>query len=247
MTVRVEVVGPAGWADRVALELVERVRARPALRLCLPTGDTPTPVFERLAALSAAGEVSFAGVEIVLLDEFLGLPAGDPARCDVRLRRELLDGLDPAPAAVHLIDADAADPAEAARRHDAVAGRGLDLVLLGLGMNGHVGLNEPGSVPDSPTRVVETAPATRAAATDRYGAGGVPAAGITLGMDRILAAGELWLLVAGARKAEVLARALEGPETVDCPASFLRRHPRLWVIADEPAAAGLRRATRQSR
>jgi glucosamine-6-phosphate deaminase len=106
-------------------------------------------------------------------------------------------------------------------------------------VNGHVGLNEPGSGPDSPTRVVGTAAATQEAALRRYGAGRAPVTGITLGMDRLLAAGEIWLLVTGSRKADILARALNGPEGDDCPASFLRRHPRLWVIADEGAAARL--------
>jgi 6-phosphogluconolactonase/glucosamine-6-phosphate isomerase/deaminase len=239
MTVRLEVVAAEAWADRVADELIARVHERPALRLCLPSGDTPSKLFARLVERSAAGEVSFAGVTIVLLDEFLGLAAGDPARCDVRINRELLAGLDPAPAAIHTIDADAADPEAAARAHDAVAAEGLDLALLGLGMNGHVGLNEPGSGPDSRTRVVGTAAATQEAALGRYGAGTAPVMGITLGMDRLLSAGEVWLLVTGSRKADILARALNGPEGDDCPASFLRRHPRLWVVADEGAAGRL--------
>jgi glucosamine-6-phosphate deaminase len=209
------------------------------LRLCLPSGDTPSKLFSRLVARSAAGEVAFAGVTIVLLDEFLGLPAGDPARCDVRLDRELMASLQPPPAAIHTIDADAADPEAAARAHDAVAAYGLDLALLGLGMNGHVGLNEPGSGPDSPTRVVGTTASTQEAALGRYGAERAPVMGITLGMDRLLAAGEVWLLVTGSRKADILARALNGPEGEDCPASFLRRHSRLWVVADEAAAARL--------
>ncbi|HSK51229.1 MAG TPA: 6-phosphogluconolactonase [Clostridia bacterium] len=241
MTVRLEVVPEAAWAGRVADELAERLRDRPALRLCLPSGDTPSAVFDELVRRSRAGEMSFAAATIVLLDEFLGLSPGDPARCDVRLGRELLSRLDPAPAAVHLIAADGADPDAAARAHDAVAAEGLDLMLLGLGMNGHVGLNEPGSRPDSPTRVVETAPASRVAALERYGAGSVPERGITLGMDRVLAAREAWLLVTGARKAAVLARALEGPIGPDCPASLLRRHAALAVFADEPAAGRLAR------
>lgn len=239
MTVRLEITAVEDWADRVADELIARVRERPALRLCLPSGDTPSKLFSRLVARSATGEVSFADVTVVLLDEFLGLAADDPARCDLRLNRELLSNLRPAPAAIHTINADASDPEAAARAHDAVAAQGLDLALLGLGMNGHVGLNEPGSGPDSPTRVVGTAAATQEAALGRYGAGSAPVNGITLGMDRLLQAGEIWLLVTGARKADILARTVRGPEGEDCPATFLRRHPRLWVIADEAAAARL--------
>jgi glucosamine-6-phosphate deaminase len=87
--------------------------------------------------------------------------------------------------------------------------------------------------------VVGTAAATQEAALGRYGAGTAPVMGITLGMDRLLSAGEVWLLVTGSRKADILARAWNGPEGDDCPASFLRRHPRLWVVADEGAAARL--------
>ena len=239
MTVRLEIVAIEAWPDRVADELIARVREQPALRLCLPSGDTPSKLFSRLVARAAAGEVSFEDATIVLLDEFLGLAADDPARCDVRLNRELLSNLRPAPAGIHTIDADAPDHDAAARAHDAVAALGLDLALLGLGINGHVGLNEPGSGPDSPMRVVGIAAATQEAALGRYGAGSAPVTGITLGMDRLLAAREVWLLVTGARKADILARALHGPEGGDCPASFLRRHRRLWVIADKAAAAQL--------
>jgi 6-phosphogluconolactonase/glucosamine-6-phosphate isomerase/deaminase len=236
---RLEVLPAAGWADRVSGQLIERIRDQPDLRLCLPTGDTPSPVFERLVAASRRGDVSFAGVTIVALDEFVGLQPWDPARCDQRLRREFLDGLADPPRAVHLVDVADPDPTAAAARHDAIAAGGLDLVLLGLGMNGHVGLNEPGSSADSPTRVVETAASSRAAAMDRYGAAAPPTLGITLGMDRLLAAGEVWLLVTGARKAEILDRTLHDPEGPEVPATFLRRHPRLTVFADEPAAGSV--------
>ncbi len=239
MSLRLDVLPPTAWADRVAGDLAARIRAAPGLRVCLPTGDTPTPVYARLAALATVGAVSFATVEVIALDEFLGLPPGHPARCDVRLRRELLDRLPEPPAALHRIDADDPDPDTAAARHEAVAAGGIDLALLGLGTNGHVGLNEPGSFADAATRVVRTAAATRRAAVERYDADPPPTAGITLGIARLLTAGEIWLLVTGEGKAAILARALEAPEGPDCPASFLRRHPALRVIADEPAARGL--------
>ncbi len=240
MTLRLDVLPAAAWADRVAAHLAARVRTTPGIRLCLPTGDTPAPVYARLAALAAGGSPSFSRAEVIALDEYLGLPPGHPARCDVRLRRELLDRLPGPPAAFHRIDADDPDPDAAAARHEAVAARGIDLALLGLGINGHVGLNEPGSVADAPTRVVRIAETSRRAAVERYGADPPPTAGITLGVARLLAAGEVWLLVTGERKAAILARALEAPEGPDCPASFLRRHDALRVLADEPAAARLR-------
>ena len=240
MTVRLDVLPAAAWAERVAADLAARLRDVPRMRLCLPTGDTPAPVYARLAAMARAGAAPFAATEIVALDEYLGLPPGHPARCDVRLRRELLDLLPEPPAAFHRIEADDPDPAAAAARIEATAARGLDLAILGLGMNGHVGLNEPGSFADAPTRVVRTSETTRRAAVERYGAYPAPTAGITLGVARLLQAHEIWLLVTGERKAPILARALEEPEGPDCPATWLRRHPSLRVVADEPAAAALR-------
>jgi glucosamine-6-phosphate deaminase len=233
-------VWPAGeWPARVATMLAERLRRKPRLRLCLPTGDTPSPVYEQLVQLSRQGQASFGQATVMLLDEYVGLSRLDPARCDARLRRELIDQLDPAPAAFPPILVDELPPVEAASVHDAVAAEGLDLVLLGLGMNGHVGFNEPGSAADSPTRVVELAEDSRHAATDRYGAGEAPTQGITLGLARLLEAGELWLLAAGTQKAAVLERALSARPGLHCPASMLRSHHRLHVLADDAAARSL--------
>ena len=237
--VRLEVLPAASWAaHRRRAARRSRPAARPDLRVCLPTGDTPTPVYAELVAAERRGEVSLARATVVLLDEWVGLPPGDPARCDARLRGELIDRLAAPPAFVP-IDVDGPDDEAAALAHDAAA-RGLDLAVLGLGMNGHVGFNEPGSRPDDPTRLVRLAVSSREAATARYGAGSTPTAGITVGLARLLEAGECWLLVTGERKAQVLRRALEQPEGPDCPASYLRRHPRLTVFADEAAASLLR-------
>jgi glucosamine-6-phosphate deaminase len=236
---RIDVLPPAEWAMAVATELIERLSSRPDLRICLSTGATPAPFYAELLAAETAGRVSFGAATLILLDEWVGLPPGDPARCDVTLRATLVDRLRTPPAAYVPIDVDGPDPDAAAARHDAAATR-LDLAILGLGMNGHVGLNEPGSLPDAPTRLVRVAVSTRDAAVARYGASLPPTAGITVGLARLLAADEAWLFVTGERKAEILRRVLEEPEGPDRPASYMRRHPRLTVFADEPAASRLR-------
>jgi glucosamine-6-phosphate deaminase len=234
----VRVLPADGWAAGVAAELAGRLRAADRVRVCLPTGVTPAPLYAELVRLAGRGEASFADAELVLLDEYVGLAADDPARCDLQLRTDLIDPLPVAPRAFHAIPVDTLAPEDAAAAHDAVAAEGLDLALVGLGRNGHVGFNEPGSTADSPTRVVELRPESIEASAE-YGARGRPEHGITLGLSRLLQAGELWLLVTGTHKADVLRAALEGPETPDVPASYLRRHPRLVVWADEEAAAGL--------
>ena len=232
MTVSLTVHGVDAWADAIAGELIDRLQATPSMRLCLPTGETPAPLYAALVRHSPAG--LWSRVTVVLLDEYLGLAPEDPAAGGPRLRRELIDRV--APGRFVDVDTAHADPAAAARTLDEAAAEGLDLALLGLGLNGHIGLNEPGSTAQSPTRVVELAERSREVATSRYGAAAAPERGITLGLERLLQARELWLLVTGERKAPILRDALDGPETPDVPASFLRRHARCRVIADAAAA-----------
>lgn len=235
--VPLEVVPATSFGDVVAARLVDRLAARPSLVVCLPTGSTPLPVYEALPGELARRAVRAEGATVVLLDEYLGLPAGHPARCDTVLRRAVIDRLAPGPRAFVPFEVDALAGAQACARVSAAidAVGGLDLVVLGLGANGHVGMNEPGSDPDSPTRVVELAASTRDASR-RYGADTPPTHGVTVGLATIRAAREIWLLATGAHKTDILARTLDGPVTSDVPASLLRDHPGLQVIADEAAA-----------
>ena len=232
MTLSLEVFPAAAWADAVAAALTDRLRANPRLRLCLPTGETPAPLYAALAASPDAG--LWAQATVVLLDDYVGLAADDPAAGGPRLRREIVDHV--RPAAFVEID-QSGDLESAVRRHDEVA-RDLDLAIVGLGLNGHIGFNEPGSTADSPTRVVDLHPDSQQAA-EGYGTDASPKRGITIGLARLLEARELWLLVTGERKAEILRAALEGPETPDVPASYLRRHPNWRVMADDAAASAL--------
>ncbi len=230
MSLRLEVFDDDEWADRVADRWATVMRDAPASRLCLPTGETPVPVYVEAARL-----IDFTAATVFMLDEF-DLPAGHPARCDSTLRRDLLDHLAAPPAAVHTLNPAAPDPAAECRRYESLVHRqGLDLTLLGLGGNGHLGLNEPGSTADAPTRVVRLAPSTIEAAA-RYGPNAEPEAGMTLGMHSILASNEIWLLVSGAHKAEILVQTLSGPIGPNVPATYIRNHPNALVLADRSAA-----------
>lgn len=230
-----EALPPARWAQHVAALWCDRLVAQPTLRQCLPTGATPTPVYDEMAGRVAHGAVSFAASEVFLLDEFGGLPPDDPARCETMLRRDLLDHVDLPEDRFHRLDPDVADVDRACRTfEDRVRSGGLDLIILGLGGNGHLGLNEPGSARDAATRRVDLAPQTRERSRS-YGAGRAPSWGVTLGLAPILAAREVWLLVTGAHKAEVLQRVLTAPIGPALPGTFLREHPSVRVLADTEA------------
>jgi glucosamine-6-phosphate deaminase len=227
-----EVHPVAAWADAVAAALTDRLRASPRLRLCLPTGETPVPLYAALAASDSADADLWSQATVLLLDDYVGLSDDDPAASGPRLHREIVDHVHPA----KFIEIDQSGDLEAAvRRHDAAA-RDLDLAIVGLGLNGHIGFNEPGSTADSPARVVDLHRRSQEVA-EGYGAEEAPKRGITIGLARLLEARELWLLVTGERKAEILRAALEGPETPDVPASYLRRHPNWRVMADDAAAS----------
>jgi glucosamine-6-phosphate deaminase len=235
---RIEIFADQVWADRIVERWISHMADNPKSRICLPTGETPRPVYAR-----ATPDIDLSASTVFLLDEF-DLPPGSAGRCDAMIRRDLLGSLAKAPGAFHRLDVDAAEADIECARFDAlVANGGLNLTLLGLGTNGHLGLNEPGTAADSQTRAVPLTPTT-IRAVERYEVGAQPVTGVTLGLHRILHSDEIWLLVTGSHKAEILAEMLHGPITSDLPASYLRNHSDTTVFADRSAAAGLYRRGR---
>ena len=231
MAMLLEIFDYDQWADRVAQRWATIMQRNRAARLCLPTGETARPVYA-----VAASVMDLDAATVFIPDEF-DLPPGDPARCDEMIQHDLLNLLTHQPKAVHGLDPAAQDPdAECRRFASLVADGGLDLTLLGLGGNGHLGLNEPGTPADAPTRVTRLASSTTEAAS-RYGADAQPNWGMTLGMEEIIDSDEVWLLVTGSHKADILDRTLNGPIGPDVPATYLREHPNAVVFADRAAAS----------
>ncbi len=231
MTPDLRVLPDAGWAGAVASEWAARLASNPELRMCLPTGKTPSPVYQKIAPFDFSRSVIF------LLDEF-GLPPDDPARCDATLRRDLIDRLDTPPAVFDSLNPAGDIGAECDRYEMAIAAGGLGLTILGLGGNGHLGLNEPGCDPGCPTRRVTLAPETISGMSG-YGARTITDWGITVGLGRLLQSDEIWLLVTGPGKARILRRTLEDQISPEIPATYLRTAPNVVIWADESAAAEL--------
>ena len=173
------------------------------------------------------------------LDEYVGLAATDTRSFAAFMAARLQRTLGLQPEQVLLPDGLAADPQAEARRYGAalaVAG-GVGLQLLGLGLNGHVGFNEPPCGAQAPCRCLTLSAATRAQNAGAFGGDpeAVPAQAITLGLAEILAAERILLVVTGASKAAILKRALQEPPCPEVPASWLQHHPRLEVVADRAA------------
>jgi glucosamine-6-phosphate deaminase len=232
----------AAVAEHVARLFADLLDHRPDAVLGLATGATPIPIYRRLVAQVRHGRLSFRQAASFNLDEYVGIGADHPASFRHAMQRHLFDHVDLDPARAHVPDGSAADlEAEAARyEHTIRQAGGIDLQLLGIGRNGHIGFNEPGSALDSRTRVVTLAPATRAANRRAFPPGEtVPTRALTMGIGTILEARAIVLVATGAAKASAVAAALEGPVAPSCPASALQAHRGAAIICDAAAASGL--------
>lgn len=206
--------------------LAHRITRKPDLTILVATGQTPMGMYGHLAARVQAGTLDCSRVTAVQLDEYMGLEPDDPRSLRGWMERAFVFPL----GIRNVVPLD--DPATfTARLRDL---GGLDVAVLGLGPNGHLGFNEPPSSPDAPTREVTLTPESLESNRGYWDGLAVPTQAITAGMDVILAARETLLLVSGTHKQAILGAALDGPQTPDVPASFLRRTA-LTVLADREA------------
>lgn len=234
---------PAAAAGLVAGVVARVLRSRPSPVLGLATGSSPLGAYRLLVDAYARGELTAAHASAVLLDEYVGLEPDHPQGYRAFVRRHLVDHIDlPAD---RLFGPDVADPdlAGACARYDRLLAElgGVDVQLLGIGRDGHLGFNEPGSSLASRTRVKTLTRVTRAD-NARFFDGrveAVPRHVVTQGLATIGEARHLVLIACGAEKAAPVARTVEGPVTAMCPASVLQLHPHVTVVVDEAAAAGL--------
>ena len=239
MGLQITVASPETFGIAACHELLALASAFETPLLGLATGHTPIPLYEVLRDRVRLGEISIARFRPPFaIDEYVGT---DPEnQCANRAFFARHWGAIPTTRPVHQFDPSAPDlPAEAARFAAQLKDAGgLDVVILGIGVNGHLAFNEPGTAKEQAARLAELTIQTRASAATCFG-DAVPAHGLTLGLAEILAARRVLLLAMGEKKAEIVARALEGSVSSTCPASFLQEHPHCSVVLDTPAAAGL--------
>jgi glucosamine-6-phosphate deaminase len=229
----------AALAERIAAALHDR----PSLVLGLATGRTPVPLYRQLVALHRQGRIDFSRAVTFNLDEFWPLPAGHPGSYRAYMERHLFAPVGLTNERVHFLDGAAPDPAvECVRYEHAIAAAGgLDLQILGIGANGHVGFNEPGAWLHARTHRAALAPQTRRANAALFGgdAAEVPREALSMGMATILQARAIALMATGRGKRRAVQRMVAGPLTTRVPASFLQIHPNVEVFLDVAAAEGL--------
>jgi len=238
---RVTILPTAAKAVTRAVGLiVDQVGRNPQSVLGLATGGTMEPVYDQLIAHHQAG-LSLAGVTTFNLDEYVGLGPDHPQSYATYMRDRLFRHVD-IPSQSCFVPSGLAEPHDAAQAFEAaIAARGpVDLQLLGLGANGHIGFNEPGSSLGSRTREKLLSPDT-IEANRRFFASGepVPETAITMGIATICEARSIVVLATGAKKASAVHAMVEGPISAICPASALQMHPRVHVVMDAEAASDL--------
>jgi glucosamine-6-phosphate deaminase len=230
------------FARMAADVLCEALEQRPDAAIALPSGKTPRGLYDELARRVAEGRADLSGVTAFAIDELYGVPPGHPATNASYFARHVAPRIPLR--ALHVMASDAPDPAAECAAFTKLiedAG-GLELAVVGIGRNGHIAFNEPGSPFDSRARLVELTEETREPYVEAFGSlEATPARGLTLGIADLRAARRVVLLALGADKAEIVSQALEGAVTDAVPASVLRRHDNLTVVLDQPAGSRLTR------
>ena len=214
----------------------------------LPAGSTPLTTFRELIRLHRDEGLDLSSVVLFALDEYYGLPINSPQSHRDWLQTQLLAHVNIPADQVFFLDGQlhASDIELHCRRYDEAIQQagGLDLVILGIGMNGHIGFNEPFSVRRSRTRLCTLDPITRrGVASDFFGEENVPTQALTVGMAGILSARRILLLAIGEHKANIVAETLEKPVNDRVPASYLQEHGDVRVLLDAPASSLLKGAS----
>jgi len=227
----------------LATLVLERIVARPTLTLGLPTGRTPLGLYRELRERSSGDRIDWSRVRTFNLDEFAGLEPASEHSYRAYMQVELFDHVSLDPDNIGFLNGVAPDLREECHRYEQAidAAGGIDLQILGIGANGHIGFNEPADGLCSSTHIAELTQETREANASRFGGEWtrVPARALSMGMATILNARDVVLIATGVEKADAVHGMIEGLITTRLPASILQVHPRVTVMLDAAAAGKL--------
>lgn len=240
---KIIIKGTAAEASATVTEiLLQQIGAKPDSVLGLPTGGTPLAVYARLREEFDKGRGSYGSITTFNLDEYIGLSPEDPASYARYMRENLFKHIDVDAGRTNIPDGSAADADTEAKRYEALiaASGGIDLMLLGLGRNAHIGFNEPGSAHGSRTRRVALTKSTLDANAAYFPPGArQPTHAITMGIGTILECRRILVLATGIEKAEAVAASVNGGWSENVPGSALGRHPDATIVLDKTAARDL--------
>lgn len=223
--------------------VIDVVKKKPEAVLCFATGNTPVGTYQWLAEKAKAGKTDFSNCFCIGLDEWLGVPATKSGSCHYILQQQVFGPLGIKGSQVHLFDGMTTDiESECNRMNKMIDSKGgIDCMLVGIGLNGHIGFNEPGVDMNLLAHEQELHQSTLASGQNYFTEATEIKKGITLGMAQVMKAGTLLLLANGQSKAAIMQLALEGEITNRVPASYVQAHKNGVVMLDKQAAAALRK------
>jgi glucosamine-6-phosphate isomerase len=227
---------------RAAADLIiDQVKRKPDSLLCFPSGESPAGIFKCLITDVKENKVDFSECYFVGLDEWVGMGKDDEGSCTSFLNENFFAPIQIKPDKIQFFDALGQDlDAVCKKMDDFIKEKGpIDIMLVGIGMNGHIGLNEPGTDFDLYSHHAPLAPVTISVAQKYFKKETPLHEGITLGLKHLEEANTVVLIAVGIKKAEIIAEALQGDVTEQLPASIFQAHPSAYVFLDEEAASKL--------
>jgi glucosamine-6-phosphate isomerase len=225
-----------------AVMIIDCVTTKPDALLCFATGDSPKLTYQLVAANAKKNNIDFSKCYMTGLDEWMGIPPDNTGSCHWFLHEWLFKPMNIDPARVHLFNAFAENEKEEGEKmNKLIAGKGgIDLMVVGVGMNGHIGFNEPGTEVESLAHVAILDETTKTVG-QKYFSGKVEIGkGITVGLKQVMQAKELLMLANGKKKAPVIKRAVEERITMDFPATLIQQHRNGFLMVDRAAASELK-------
>lgn len=225
-----------------ASEIVNAIKEKPNLTLCMASGHTPLRTAELLAQQLLNQNVDYSQITFLGLDEWVGLPKENEGSCHYFFKTKLFEPLQLKPSQYFLFDALAGNSEAECKKMDAVIADkgGIDIMLVGIGMNGHIGFNEPGTAFNKLCHVAELDDTTKSVGQKYFKEKTVLHQGITIGLGHLLNAKKVFLQANGKRKAEVIEKTVEGEITENFPASVMQQHTNGIIVIDEEAASLLK-------
>ncbi len=230
-------------ASNAANEIIVMIKNKPDALLCLASGETPRLTYERMAIQAIDENVDFSRCTFIGLDEWVSIPRGNEGSCYFFLEKNIFKPLHILNSRIHLFDALTKDMEAECRKMDQtiLENGGIDLMLVGVGMNGHIGFNEPGVSDNLYSHVIALDIITQSVGQKYFNQSTKLQSGITLGLKHFLESRKAIMMASGTKKSLVMRKALEDKITTDLPASMIRKHVNGMVMLDEEAAALLKK------
>ena len=230
---------------RAAKQVIELVKAKPDALICIAAGHTPELTCDLIAQIAKKENIDFSHCFFVSLDEWVGIPPENEGSCQYFLKNFLFNPLHISAKNIHVFNSMADDMRKECTDMDNFISQhgGIDLILVGVGRNGHIGFNEPGMIFEEYSHVIELDETTQTVGQKYFREQTKLTHGITLGLQHLIEARKAVLIASGEKKAEVMKEAIEGEISIMMPASIMRKHANGEIILDKAAAALLSRST----